>query len=174
MSEAALVRAAERVAPLVPREPRKANDLDRLRVADYARRLDAGEDEFAAAWATLSDPKLGIARWRGAPAAARPSDVALARKIAALLRRAVPDVVERARDVTLARVAALSDKAVVTIDEVTSGNFEDPARARVQLDGAKTVIESLGIGLRGTAAATANVQVNVANVLDRLGRPGEA
>jgi hypothetical protein len=170
----ALVRAAERVAPLAPREPRRATSRDKLRVAEFARRLDQGEDELTAGWRTLADPKLGIARWRGAADSERPSDVALARKVAALLRRGVPELLEQARDVTLARVAGLGDKALRTLDEVTSGDFADPARARVQLDGARTVMEALGVAGRGsTATATTNVQVNVANVLDRLGRPGE-
>ncbi len=168
-ASSALARVAERVAPLAPKEPRKANQLDKLRVAEIARRIDAGEDELAAGWAVLSDPKLGIARWRGAPASERPHDVALARKVAALLRRAVPALLEQARDVTLARVAGLSDKAVRTLDEVASGDFDDPARARVQLDGAKALIEALGIGGRaGGVSSTTNVVLSLGDGLRAL------
>ena len=63
-----LARAAEQLAPLAPKRSRRAIALDHVRVADYARRLDAGEDWVDAGWTVLSDPRSGYTRWRGLPA----------------------------------------------------------------------------------------------------------
>lgn len=149
---------ATRSAVQAPR--RYASALDRLRVAEFARRLQEGEDEIAAAWAVLADPRIGIARWRGAPVAHRPAGEAVAGKLTALLRRALPELLERTRDVTFLRVARLSEKAVQVLDEVTAGEFRDPARARVQLDGARVVLESGRLLRDRTGAPLLALQVN--------------
>jgi hypothetical protein len=139
---------------------RHASPLDRLRVAEFARRLQEGEDEIAAAWSVLADPRIGIARWRGAPATHRPSDETIAGKLTALLRRALPELLERTRDVTVLRIASLSQKAIQVLEEVTAGEFRDAARARVQLDGARAILES-GRLLRDRGGAPfVAVQVN--------------
>lgn len=162
-----LAAVAREVAPLAPRECRRPSQWDRLRVAAIARRIDEGENDLDAAWSVLSDPRLGIPRWRGLPASSRPSDVTLARKLAALLKRAAPAVLQHARDVTAAQVSALAHGAVETLAEVTSGDFDDPARARVRLDGARTVFEA--VGLTGRAAQTnQSTTVNVLSLGDGL------
>lgn len=165
----ALSRAAAAVAPLAPKEPRKATARDLLRVAEYQRLLEEGVDPFTATWRALSDERLGISRWRGAPASARPSDAALAKRIAGLLRRARPELLEQTHDSAILRIAGLWEKAVLTLEETASGNFEDAAKARVQLEAGKVVLEALGIGARAaTANATTNVFVSLGDGLRAL------
>jgi hypothetical protein len=159
-------RDVERLVPLVPKKPGKGYQRDKLRVDEYFRLLDEGVDPRTAGWTALSDPAIGIRRWRGKPASARPNDVTIERKMASHLLRAAPELVEQAKAATQARFSRLSEKAAQVIDETMSGDFEDPARARVQLDAAKTVTEGVGVGgPRG--GPVQNVQVNTAVAVQR-------
>jgi len=159
-------RIVERFLPFVPKKRAKGYPRDKLRVDEYFRLIDEGADPRAAGWRVLCDPTIGIGRWRGKPDAERTNDIALQRKMASLLSRAAPELVAQAKAATQARFSRLSEKAAMVIDETMSGDFEDPARARVQLDAAKTVTEGVGVGgPRG--GSVQNVQVNTAVSVQR-------
>jgi hypothetical protein len=133
--------------------------MDRLRVRALLRRWDAGEDELHAFWAVVSDPGIGLQRYRGATE--RPPELTLRRKLGALLERTAPGLVERARDVALSKLAAMSEDALCAVHEVVTGDLTDPGVARARLDAARTILGSLGISERATSAPVQAVQVNV-------------
>lgn len=131
--------------------------MDRVRVQQFAQRVEAGEDELDAFWAIASDPGYGFSRYRGETE--RPPEVVLRTKLAALLERGAPEAVAAARDHALVRLAALSDEALAAVVEVLTGECADARAARARLDAAKTVLGSLGIGERG--GITVATQINV-------------
>jgi hypothetical protein len=141
--------------------------MDRLRVRELLRRLDAGESELDAFWAVASDPKTGFARFRGLTE--RPSEIVLMRKYAALLERAAPELVTAARDLALSKLSGLGDDAVRAVQEVVSGDIADGRIARARLDAAKSILASLGIGER--SGVTIATQVNVSSPNARGGVP---
>lgn len=130
--------------------------MDYVRARELMARIDRGESEIDAYWAVASDPGIGFSRYRGATE--RPAEIVLRRKLAALLERTVPHVVESARNFALAKLAGLSDDAVRAVEETITGQITDGRIARARLDGAKTVLGSLGIGER--AAPMVATQVN--------------
>lgn len=170
-----MVRTGERVAAIARRASRRPNHRDRQRVARYVELLDEGLDEVEAAWRVLADERLGIRRWRGAPVSARPRDVAVLQRVAALLQRALPAVADELRHKALARIAGLTGKAVQTLDEVVGGDFDDPAHARVRLEGARAVLDVVQQECGATPAVA--VQVNLGpspyELADALSRDAE-
>lgn len=141
--------------------------MDRLRVRQFARRLETGEDEIAAFWAVASDPGTGYSRFRGATE--RPPEIVLRRKLASLLARVAPDLVDRARDLALIRLGELSDDAVRAISEVVTGDFADGHVARARLDAARVILGSIGVHEQSPAAsAQANVVVSLGDGLRQL------
>jgi hypothetical protein len=154
-----LIPTAERLAPHAPRTTRRASNTDRLRVAEIARRLQEGESQLSAAWIVFSDPKIGLPRWRGLTQ--RPSDVAIIRKLAALLARTAPEVVATARDLAMARLAGVSEDAVRAVEEGVAGDFEDSQTARTRVDSARLILGALGVTERAGGMSVRN-QVTVA------------
>jgi hypothetical protein len=141
--------------PARPR--RRPTTMDHVRTREFLARIERGEDETAAFWAVASDPAIGFSRLRGLTE--RPPEIVLRKKLAALLERTVPEVVRGARDVALAKLSHLGDDAVRAVQETLVGDFEDGRAARVRLDAAKAVLQSLGIGER--AAPLVATQINV-------------
>jgi hypothetical protein len=131
--------------------------MDRVRVRELLRRLEAGEDEVDAFWRVASDPKTGYARFRGGTE--RPPEIVLTRKLASLLERTAPELVAAARDVARAKLAGMGDDAVRAVYEIVVGDIADGRIARARLDAAQTVLQALGIGER--AGMTVATQINV-------------
>jgi hypothetical protein len=142
--------------------------MDHVRVREWARRLEAGEDELDAFWTVASSPSCGLSRFRAQPV--RPAPIVLRRKLAALLTRTVPQVVDAARDVALARLAGLSDDAVRAVAEVVTGDFQDGGVARARLDAARVILGSIGLREQPQAAASASLTVSLGDGLRALRR----
>lgn len=144
-------------SPIDRRGPRKATVMDRVRVRAFVQRLEAGEDELGAFWAVISDAGTGMQRFRGGTE--RPSEIVLRRKLAAMLERTAPGLLSVARDVALAKLAGLSDEALLAVQEVVTGDFADGGHARARLESARVILASLGIREQASAAASATVNV---------------
>ena len=141
--------------------------MDRLRVRKFAQRLEAGEDEVDAFWAVASDPGIGYSRLRGDDE--RPPEIVLRRKLASLLARVAPDLVDRARDLALVRLGGLSDDALRAVGEVVTGDFSDGQVARARLEAARVILGSIGVREKAPAAtAQANVVVSLGDGLRAL------
>lgn len=159
--------AATSPIAFTPSKTRRATTMDRVRVRAFARRLEAGEDELDAFWAVASDPGTGLARFRGA--AERPAPIILRRKLAALLQRVAPQLVEAAKDIALARLSGLSDDAIRAVAEVVTGDFQDGGTARARLDAARIILGSIGVREQASAtSASANVFVSLGDGLRAL------
>ncbi|MCG3134757.1 MAG: hypothetical protein HMLKMBBP_02118 [Planctomycetes bacterium] len=139
---------------------RTASALDRVRVNELLRRMEAGEGELDAFWAVVTSEDLGYCGFIGRTD--RPRAVSLRRKLAALLERTQPGLVAEARNLALARLARLSDEALLAVSEVVGGSEPDARMARARLDAAKTILASLGIADRG-GGVTVATQVNVSS-----------
>ena len=137
--------------------------MDHVRVREWAQRLEAGEDELDAFWLVASSGSTGYARYRGVDV--RPAPIVLRRKLASLLNRTVPHVVDAAKDVALARIAGLSDDAIRAVSEVVTGDFTDGGVARARLDAARVILGSIGIREQAPATATANVTLSLGDGL---------
>jgi hypothetical protein len=148
-----------REVPALParRPTRKPTAMDHIRARELLLRIERGEDEVTAFWSIASDPGIGFSRFRGVTE--RPPEMVLRRKMAALLARTVPQVIDAARDLALGKLAALSDDAVAAVRETVAGEVTDGRVARVRLDSARTILASIGIcDGRSTLVAT---QVNI-------------
>jgi hypothetical protein len=142
--------------------------MDHVRVREWARRLEAGDDELDAFWSVVSSPDSGFVRYRGSRD--RPAPIVLRRKLAALLSRTVPRVVDAARDIALARLAGLSDDAVRAVAEVVTGDFRDGGVARARLDAARVILSSIGVREQAAASASASLTVSLGDGLRALRR----
>lgn len=140
--------------------------MDHVRVREWARRLEAGEDELDAFWSVASSQACGLARFRSNPT--RPSPIVLRRKLAALLNRTVPQVVDAAKDMALARIAGLSDDAVRAVAEVVTGDFADGGVARARLEAARVILGSIGIREQPQVTASANVTLSLGDGIRAL------
>jgi hypothetical protein len=150
------------LAALAPSKTRRASAADRLRVRRFAEALASGTDEVEAFWRVASDPRTGYVRFRGATA--RPSEVTLRRKLAALLARTVPALVDQERDRALARLAGLSDSAIEAVSLVVRGKVTDAQVARARTDAARLILAGIGIEER-KATATAAVSISFGDAL---------
>lgn len=138
---------------------RRATTMDKVRVAEFVRRVAAGEDEVEAFWGIASSPGMGYADYRsGTP---RPAEIVLRRKLAALLERAAPDVAAAARNFALVRLAGLSEPAIEALNEAVRGEAGDGHLARSRTDAARVILASLGLGDR--SGLTVATQVNLDN-----------
>jgi len=153
-----------RTNALVPRGTRRPTILDRVRVREFAKRLEAGEDEVEAFWAIASSPRSGYVRYRDV--ATRPPELVLRRKLAALLQRVTPGLVDAAKDVALTRLVGLSDDALRAVEEVVTGHFGDGGHARARLEAARIILSSLGIREQAPqATAQANVVLSFGDAI---------
>ncbi len=145
---------------------RRATTLDRVRVRAWIQRTESGEEPLDAFWAVASDPRTGLQRYRGTTA--RPADITLQKKLAALLERAAPELLMRAKDIANARLAALTDNATEVVSEVLAGSFSDTRKARVMLDAARLVLAAFGIREHAPASVQSNVVVSLGDGLRAL------
>lgn len=146
------------------RKPRKATNMDRIRVREFVKLVRQGESEIDAFWHVASHQHYGFSRLRGK--AERPAEIKLYRKLASLLRRAAPELLEDARDLATVRLSGLSDPAVQAVGEVVTGDFTDGSSARARLDAARVILGSLGVKDQAAAAAAqANVHVSLGDSL---------
>ena len=104
-----------------------------------------------------------MARFRGSTV--RPSEMRLRQKLAALLARTVPGLVAQSRDLSLAQLAGLGDRAIRTVSDVVRGKVKDPQVARARTEAAKLILASIGITDRPTATASANVVVSFGDAI---------
>jgi len=165
-SAAPLARIAADVAALAPAAPRRASRADVLRCSDLAKLLDEGTEPLAAFWLVASHPRTGYACWRGSTR--RPDDHTLRMRLASLLARAAPLVVEEARASALNRLASLGAESVGTVRDVMRGKAGRADRARTRLDAARTVLDAVGVGGR-SGGVTVATQINVgASIADKI------
>ena len=138
--------------------------MDRLRVREFVKLVRQGESEIDAFWKVASHEGFGFSRLRGK--AERPAEIKLMRKLASLLRRAAPELLEDARDLATVRLSGLSEPAVQAVGEIVTGDFTDGSSARARLDAARVVLGSLGVRDQAAqAAAQANVHVSLGDGL---------
>ncbi len=140
--------------------------MDRARVRSWIERTEEGQEPLDAFWAVASDPRTGLKRYRGGTG--RPAPIVLQKKLAALLERAAPELLLRARDIANAKLAALSDDAIETVAEVMSGDIRDGRNARARLDAARLVLGALGIHERAAQQTQTNVLVSLGDGLRAL------
>lgn len=148
------------------RAPRRPTTMDRVRARKLLERLSEGEDELEAFWAIASDSGIGLSRYRGVTEL--PPEKVLRRKMASLLQRAVPEIVERAKEIALGRLGVLSADAVNAVGEVVTGEFEDGSAARARLDAARVILGAIGVREPAGSTATANVVVSLGDGLRAL------
>lgn len=162
-----MTTATEPPLALAPAKSRRATTMDRVRVRAFVRRLEEGDDEVDAFWKIASDPGTGLSRYRGTTE--RPPEIVLRRKLAALLQRTAPGLIEAAKDVALAKLSGLSEDAVRAVQEVVTGDFGDAGAARTRLDAARIILASIGIReQQPPGSAQANVFVSLGDGLRAL------
>jgi hypothetical protein len=176
---AATPAASVVVAGVRPGRSKRHAAVDAARVVEIEKRIAAGEDVSAATWSVLSSGALSYARFRAADAE-RPTDANLARLWARLLGRASPQIIEAAKTAASTRLASAATSAADRVVSLLDGDFGearvrtrgeeevvevDSGAARVQMECARLVLESVGIGGRSGGV---NVTTNVLTLGDGL------